>query len=176
MKLANFLRFDPNYSGEGLTRGSRQEKEVWDLFASDPDALHTTAQAIIAASEVLGEPSSGEELMVDPEEVFPEGRVLTRLHVQRERNRDAVAKKKSSILKTAGKLACEVCDFDFAREYGSVGAGFIECHHREPLSTLNGVSKTRLSDLALVCSNCHRMLHRKPWRSVEQLRSEVHRG
>jgi putative restriction endonuclease len=30
---------------------------------------------------------------------------------------------------------------------------------------------TRLEDLALLCANCHRMIHRaSPWLSVEELR------
>ena len=39
-----------------------------------------------------------------------------------------------------------------------------------PVSESEGV-KTRLSDLALVCANCHRMIHaRRPWLSIEGLR------
>ena len=30
MKLSNFLRFDPDYAGEGLKRGSRLEKDIWE--------------------------------------------------------------------------------------------------------------------------------------------------
>jgi 5-methylcytosine-specific restriction protein A len=36
----------------------------------------------------------------------------------------------------------------------------LECHHRKPLASLRPGQRTRLSDLALVCPNCHRMLHR----------------
>jgi hypothetical protein len=49
--------------------------------------------------------------------------------------------------------------------------GFIECHHLVPLHELRGLRKTRLEDLALVCSNCHRMLHRqRPCLTVNELR------
>ena len=31
--------------------------------------------------------------------------------------------------------------------------------------------KTRLNDLSLLCSNCHKMIHRKsPWLTIEQLK------
>ncbi|MEA2118122.1 HNH endonuclease [Halovibrio sp. HP20-50] len=54
--------------------------------------------------------------------------------------------------------------------YGTHGEGFIECHHIQPLYTLDAESKTKISDLALLCSNCHRMVHAKrPWLSVDQL-------
>lgn len=69
-----------------------------------------------------------------------------------------------------GRLACEVCGFEFSKAYGDLGEGFIEAHHLVALSEA-GVSKTRLVDLAVLCSNCHRMAHRRrPWPSVRQLR------
>ena len=59
----------------------------------------------------------------------------------------------------------------FAAAYGERGDGFIECHHTIPVRDLRPGSRTRLSDLALVCANCHRMIHRRsPWLTVEELR------
>ncbi len=73
-------------------------------------------------------------------------------------------------MRNEGRLACAVCKFDFAERYGAVGEGYIECHHTLPLSELEGERRTRLVDLALVCSNCHRMLHRKrPWLGMDEL-------
>ena len=57
------------------------------------------------------------------------------------------------------KLKCEVCDFDFENVYGKLGKGFVEVHHKKPVS--EGVRTTNLdNDLAMLCSNCHRMIHR----------------
>ena len=73
-------------------------------------------------------------------------------------------------MKRNGKLICEVCRFDFAIHYGDYGKGFIECHHTQPLETLPEGHQTHLDDLALVCSNCHRMIHRrKEWLPVAGL-------
>ena len=56
-------------------------------------------------------------------------------------------------------LKCEVCGFDFEEAYGKLGAGYIEVHHKKPVS--EGVRMTDLNnDLAMLCSNCHRMIHR----------------
>lgn len=52
-----------------------------------------------------------------------------------------------------------------------VGKGFIEAHHTKLVSTLheNG-EETKIEELALVCSNCHRMLHRRrPWLEMDDL-------
>ena len=61
---------------------------------------------------------------------------------------------------------------DFAVEYPGVGDGFIEVHHRAPLADRAPEgSKTKLEDLALVCANCHRMLHRNELISIDGLRA-----
>ena len=84
-------------------------------------------------------------------------------------------KKKEIYHRQHGKLDCEVCGFDFNAVYGELGSGYIEAHHRVPLSELSGESKTRLDDLALVCSNCHRMLHREiNTLSVDELKKRLH--
>lgn len=106
-------------------------------------------------------------------EVFPEGRRIERLHKARERSSRlvALAKEKHS-RSNGGKLPCEVCGFDFREKYGDRGTHFIEAHHKVPLKRLDKIKsrKTRVKDLAMVCANCHRMLHRNPLASVEDLR------
>ena len=104
-------------------------------------------------------------------EGFEEGGVQFRLHRLKERKSRAVRRKKEIVLERTGALLCESCDFDFEHVYGLLGKNFAECHHRTPLSRLTERHKTRLSELAIVCSNCHRMIHRsKPMLTVEQLR------
>ena len=44
--------------------------------------------------------------------------------------------------------------------YGDIGKGFIEAHHLNPLGERDGEQVTRKKDVALVCSNCHHMLHK----------------
>lgn len=81
-------------------------------------------------------------------------------HLRRERNASLVKAKKKMILKATGKLRCEVCKFDFSETYGEYGEDFCEVHHLKQLSKADGVVKTELQDLAVVCSNCHRIIHR----------------
>ena len=60
-----------------------------------------------------------------------------------------------------GYLACEVCGFRFDEKYGTLGEYFIDCHHIEPIHLRSEIgSITKLTDLALLCSNCHRMIHK----------------
>ena len=177
MKVMNFRRFDPTYISQGkrgLQRGGRLEAEVWSDFISRPQLLAETANAIRlnVAKGVPIEPSSSED---DEEFEAEEGRVLTRVHFSRERNRKLVEQKKAAALKKDGKLSCEVCSFDFEALYGTRGRGFIEVHHVKPVHTMKPGDKTRLEDLALLCSNCHRMVHAKrPWLDLERLRKLLH--
>ncbi|MBR3918614.1 MAG: HNH endonuclease [Clostridia bacterium] len=55
-----------------------------------------------------------------------------------------------------------VCGFDFEKTYGDLGKDFIEVHHTKPLFSLEEEVKINpRTDLVCVCSNCHRMIHRK---------------
>lgn len=57
------------------------------------------------------------------------------------------------------KLKCEACGFDFEKVYGKLGVGYIEVHHKKPVSEGERITDLE-SDLAMLCSNCHRMIHR----------------
>lgn len=169
LKLANFAALDPGYPGVGMSRGSRGDRQVWDRYRADRDELRRVAAGLRAGA-------SGEEpFPVFPEEgedEISEGRLLYRRHRTRERSR-ALSNRKKAEARSRGQLACEVCGFDFQVTYGELGRDFIECHHVRPLSA-SGPTTTRLKDLALLCSNCHRMAHRgDPWPDVEQLRSLI---
>jgi len=101
-----------------------------------------------------------------------EGRLLTVLHRRRERSRQIVEKKKTAALKAVGDIICEACDFSYLTRYGERGRGYIECHHIRPVESLGDGTPTRLSNLALLCANCHRMVHAgRPWLTVVELRA-----
>lgn len=98
-------------------------------------------------------------------------------HLKRERNRALVEAKKSAVLKSHGNLSCEVCGFDFSITYGHLGEGFCEVHHLIPLPASSESVTTTLTDLAVLCSNCHRIIHRsEPMLSVAELSGVVRNG
>lgn len=97
---------------------------------------------------------------IDPENRFyEEGAKKRRLHLLRERNRAVVAKAKELRIEIDPLLHCEICNFSYLQKYGQIGKGFIEAHHIVPISELKEGSRTSPEDLALICSNCHRMIH-----------------
>ena len=171
MKLCNFLRFDPDYKGSGLKAGGVLEEAVWNELANNPTRLAATAQAIRL---VIATPPTSAEIegdLVDGDEEFPEGAILRRAHQARERNRNLVKRAKLLAKQSKGGVWCEVCGFDFKKIYGSLGEDFIECHHTIPVSELQPNTKVKVSDIALMCSNCHRMVHRRrPWLNLPELK------
>ena len=75
------------------------------------------------------------------------------------------------IKKSLSDYKCEVCKFDFKKHYGEIGDQFIEAHHLKPISA--GSTKNSLEDIALLCSNCHSMIHKKnPPFTLSELKNE----
>jgi hypothetical protein len=110
---------------------------------------------------------------IDPEEeTFPEGALIFRYHALRERNASLAARARERTKRDTGRIACQICGFDFEETYGPIGVGFIEVHHAVPLSDDVVRRETKLNEVVLLCSNCHRMIHRRrPWLRVDQLAS-----
>lgn len=76
----------------------------------------------------------------------------------------------------AAKGICCVCELDFSRVLGGQGVRVLQVHHRKQLSFRDKPSITKLSDLAVVCANCHLLLHLDTEKalSVRELREMIH--
>ncbi|OIT16273.1 hypothetical protein BL243_12255 [Ralstonia solanacearum] len=174
-KIMDFRRMDPQhpeYGKVGLGRSNTHEAIVWNEFAADLKRLADVAAAIRTSIESMELPR-GAWMQEEEEQTAQEGLLLTRLHRYRERDAKLSRSKKEQSLKDTGKILCEACDVDSERKYGKAGIG-VEAHHVRPLHTLTGPKINRLSDLALLCATCHRVLHaHKPWLTVPQLRELV---
>ncbi|MHB8260914.1 MAG: HNH endonuclease [Bacteroidia bacterium] len=142
---------------------SKLDKEVFEEYSSDIKCLHKIANEIRQISDDLELSNKISKIENDESsetDSVKEGQVLYKLHKVRERDRKIIEGKKKKVLKEKGELKCEVCDFDFEKTYGQFGKGYIECHHLIPLSNFQVNKETKLDDLALLCSNCHRMIHK----------------
>ncbi len=162
LKLSNFKAIDPDFDGKGMVRYSISDLKIFEEFKGRRDELKRLANRIKAIT-IKDDLNHQLSVLSDSEEDLTsvnEGNVIYKLHKLRERNPSLARLKKKKYLDKYGKLDCEVCGFDFFNKYGQLGMGFIECHHRTPLANLEESTKTKLEDLALVCSNCHRMLHK----------------
>src|SRR5690606_34566760 len=90
-------------TGKGLGNVSNMDRQVWAEFVHRKDEVHEIANAIKEGIEI-----AGPEPLPDIDQELPEGRLLTALHVRRERN-----PKLRKLLLDAwrpGGLRCQVCD------------------------------------------------------------------
>jgi len=170
-KTADIATWHPDYQGR-RTNGNRLDREVMAEFIARPDVMHALAESI-RSGIAAGEPSDFPRAVGYEDESEVEGRYLLRLHAYRERNPALRRRKIAAVKADSGSLACAACDFDFERTYGDLGRDYIECHHIEPLH-VGGHKPRSIKDLALLCSNCHRMIHRKPpWPTPAELRDLI---
>jgi hypothetical protein len=96
-----------------------------------------------------------------------EGEVYMTEAAFRSRNRSLIEAKKLT-----SEYICEICGFSFEKIYGTIGSRYIIAHHRTLIA--NGPTTNTLDDIALVCANCHAMLHTEnPPMSVEELRQAI---
>jgi hypothetical protein len=113
--------------------------------------------------EIVGRRAK-EALVPDVELEWFEGEQQARFVKHRRRElRGRKAKILEALRNNKGRLPCEVpgCGFDFQKVYGSLGAGFAIVHHKRSLASLDkdgDVISTK--DLAIVCANCHAMIHK----------------
>jgi predicted HNH restriction endonuclease len=73
----------------------------------------------------------------------------------------------------AANNICSVCDRDYSIVLGGRGVRVLQVHHREQLSARETPAITKLSDLVVVCANCHLLIHLDPKKAltVQRLRN-----
>lgn len=134
-----FARF---YSAEALPTEDELIADLQDLLA-------------VYQSLVDNDKTTGEEEV--PAGSGVEDLRRFRQHKRLERNR-----KLAEAAKRYHGHNCQACGFNFQAVYGTIGKGFIEAHHLRSLSKLKGtvVELDPKTDFAVLCPNCHRMIHR----------------
>jgi len=156
----------------------KRARDVWSVWGEKPHAEIARIADAIKKCVVAEEIRAVGDTHLEYNYHVVESQILTRVHTVRERNQRIVRLKKEKFQdENKGRLFCEACDFDFANRYPRHGDGYIECHHIKPLSELRPGDETALDDLALLCSNCHRMVHyRRPWLDMSGLNQVLSRA
>lgn len=153
-----FIKVGPNqweYRGRFRPTSYSTDKGVVRRYAAM--ARRTDVRAVLTMTP------SETSLVTDESDPYidaQEGRTILRMHRARERDpRLKILKKRAAM--RAGDFACEACGLSFHQHAGGLGESCCQVHHIRPLSKLGPrqTTHTVLSDLALVCSNCHRMIH-----------------
>lgn len=171
-------------SGSAIPVFLKQATNAWEFagdfravsFSQDPRDVKAHADrrpdavGVLFLEEVLG----GNEETIPSSDLIDkharEGRKKLLTHLRRERSRHLSASKKSLVRQEKGELVCEACGLVSSNLPEQRADACFEVHHLIPLSQLSSETITKIDDLALICANCHRMIHRNPMLGVEQLR------
>jgi 5-methylcytosine-specific restriction protein A len=140
--------------GSFLPLGTLPEEQT---LASDLRATLQAYRALTFRGGLDAEPETDTSGQQEPPQSLTELRRY-RMHLRIESN--PVAAKAA---KRHHGSRCQACAIDLGECYGPVGQGYIEAHHLRPISTLGeGVVVTYdvATDFAVLCPNCHRMIHR----------------
>ncbi len=146
------MNIRPVATGKGLGNVSNMDRQVWAEFGQRPDDVRRIANAIKDGITVVGF-----EQLPNVEQELAEGRLLTALHIRRERN-PKVRKMLLDDRRVTG-FRCEICDLTRPDLESSLQEAMFEAHHLVPLAEA-GERRTKLVDLALLCACCHRLIHR----------------
>ncbi|MDH2015024.1 HNH endonuclease [Pseudomonas juntendi] len=167
-KLQNLRAVD---KGAGLKNTSKIDREVWLELGWSRELTSRLASDVRRRVETMENlPKSYDE------EEFSEGKAATALHVRRERSAK-LRKEFIRIRLKSEKLLCDICRVDGYHLDPDIRDSMFECHHVLPLS-IRGESNTKISEMALLCANCHRLLHRamavrSKWLSIEEAREII---
>ena len=154
--------------GQGLPHTAKVDRAVWDNFGNDKAATSAAARIRSGLKIAKLDDPPGEEFE------FAEGRAVTEAHIRIERNK-SIRKALLKARHSAGNLRCDVCLCNGLRLDASIRESLFEAHHLKPIS-MTGPVITRLIDMALLCANCHRLMHRLmsirgKWIGVEDLKN-----
>jgi hypothetical protein len=77
---------------------------------------------------------------------------------------------------------CEACSRHYSRLLNGMGVRVLQVHHRRQLASSDAPRLTRIEDLAVLCANCHTLVHLDPGRAMpvadlkRRLRSSLRLG
>lgn len=144
---------------------STDKKDLYPNFKRREDAV-----LVFYLQRVFSD--SGSEAPLDLLSQEGDRKLIT--HYIRERDPSLVAAKKNTFIDQHGQLICSVCGLEEHSLPKQLGYSCFEAHHLLPIGKRTEGIPTRLSDLVIVCANCHRMIHSdsEPL-LVEELRKKI---
>lgn len=151
----------------GLVEIDEKKRGIWRLTSMGWQTFLDLEEAYELYREIQSSLKSTDyEQDEEPGEVATvavEGRRHLISHQAIER-RSRRREKLDECIRQHGLLMCECCGEKGEKYPGDTRERTFEVHHRAPLAKVSkykGV-KTSLSDLAVLCANCHRAIHAKP--------------
>lgn len=126
----------------------------------DDNILKKDLYRILEVYEKLILSEYAEKLLdIEGEQRYCEGgKFVKHLCIERNRKLRLEAKKQLG-------YRCQICGLKMDEMYGEIGKKYIEAHHLTPLSTVKNmkISLSPSKDFAVLCPNCHSMIHKSEY-------------
>lgn len=142
-----------------FSNGSTITNSYFNALKVALETCRSVEQDGLTPSDEAANDSEMEDAVDELPEGGHEGRKLLVSHYRRERNKalSITAKKIARAKHPERLLVCEICSSIPEATYNE---DIIEAHHRIPLNKLAGSTKVMPADLAMICPNCHRTVHK----------------
>jgi 5-methylcytosine-specific restriction protein A len=162
-KMQNFIHLDPDCKANGQRgrpHGSTLDEVVWDEFNAHPEALKKACQSIRKAtkekSKNLNRPPKASALT--PGDISAmEGERIEQRSYRRKRDQGL----RWTAWNNAGGVGA-ACGVNYSKLLAGKGAKVLQVHHKGQLSHLDAPKLHTPNDLAVVCANCHALIHMNP--------------
>lgn len=166
-------------TGRGMPNSSMIDRQVLSEFRDRPEQLSEIAASIRKGIE-LSEQLAIVEADLALDVVFSEGRLLTAIHLRRERDprlRKSFLRKRE----VSDSCFCDLCGLSFEAVAPLHRMAAFEVHHLLPLSVSSLTRRTAHNDVALLCAVCHRLIHsaiaaNRSWLGINQAKSILMRA
>ena len=156
----------------------------WNLTLAN-DLLHVTHREgydpvgrFLASRLIIGAKVPEDDQVIASERInlrtgFFEGIVegIARESIVLSRTRSAMLRREALKLSSG---TCEGCGVNFSLLLGGRGLRALQVHHKKQLALRTTPEATSLTDLAVVCANCHAIIHTDPRKAmpVEEIRKQ----
>ena len=166
--FANYERIENKRNGmfritETGLQHLNSNKEVLNFLLSDNFSYEDTVDSF---AEVESKPNKKRIDIFDEDIEIKEGEQKSTTSSRYDRSAKLREYARNAFI-TNGQICCACCGFNFNQFYGNeLGGTYIEIHHIKPVfkyedEDMEKTMKEALANLVPLCSNCHRMIHRK---------------
>lgn len=154
LKLQNLKSID---TGKGMRNTAAIDRQILHEFHQRRTELSEMAASIRKGMALA---NSLEIVQADLRQdiVFAEGRLLTAIHLRRERD-PRLRKEFLRVRQKEDRCQCDLCDASFETVDPIHRLAAFEVHHLLPLSASSLSRRITLKDAALLCAVCHRLIH-----------------
>lgn len=133
-------------------------------FPDDENLIADVREALVLYTSILNEGrwSAADEVLSESRDETGNNELTQAKRYSLHRRIERNSSHRRKVISVQG-TRCKGCEKDMKEVYGEIADGLIDAHHLRPLKSLDDgevVSFDAAEDFAVLCPNCHRIIHR----------------